>query len=212
MRKIIVPLIMILMLMIIGCAREETPEDALNEIKAALDRYDYEKFSARVEVRTLLDSAYDDATFELANRVKDFGAAYPDDPFFRNRGDDIVLYNELNRDEHMKFVREVVSLCFDQQLTAPHDFADDAIAGTASELRHYYSTAQSTIESVNVNDLRADIKLNVHFQSLYTQKEYDLPLELEFENVEERWRLKKIKNVGALISPFVDIAEVLWIN
>lgn len=212
MRKIILPLTLIFLFLTVGCYKEDTPEDALNDIKASIEQFDEEKFSARVDVKKLLDAAYDDSSSELAMRVQEFGAAYPDDPFFRNSTKDILLYNELNRDKHMKFIRDVVDACFDPKLSAPHDFADDAIAGTAAELRHYYSTAQSTVESITVNDLLADIKLNVHFQSLYTKKEYDLPLELEFENVEERWRLKKIKNVGAIISPFVDIAEVLWIN
>ena len=210
MRKIIVPLTLVLMLTVLGCAREETPEDALNEIKEAIEQYDYEKFSARVDVRTLLDSAYDDSTLALADRVKDFGAAYPDDPFFRNRADDIILYNELNRDEHMKFVREVVSLCFERQLTAPNNFSDDTIAGTAAELRNYYSTASSTVESVTIKELRAEVRLNVTVESKYAGGKYNLPLALEFDKDGERWILKRVSDINEIIVPLVDIAEILW--
>ena len=213
MKKIILPLAMLMLMMmaVSGCGKqEETPEDALNEIKAAIDRYDYEKFSARVDVRSLLDNAYDDATLELASRVNDFSAAYPDDPFFRNRGEDIVLYNEFNRDEHMKFVREVVTDCFDRQLTAPEKFSEDTIVGTAAELRHYYSTASSTVESSTVVQNRATLRLNVKFESRYAGGTYSLPLRLEFEKDGEHWKLMRVSNVEEMIMPLVDIAEILW--
>lgn len=212
MRKIILPLTFIFLLTVFGCAKEDSPEDALQDIKTAIAQCDYEKFSARVDVKKLIDSAYEDSSSELAMRAQEFGSAYPDDPFFRNSSKDILLYNELHHETHMKFIRDVVAACFDRKLIAPNNFADDTIAGTASELRNYYLTAQSTVDNIATNEFRAELKLNVHFQSLYVKREYELPLVLVFEKDEERWRLKKIKNVGEIISPLLDIAETLWIN
>ena len=213
MRKIILPLMLMIVLLMAGCGQEEpkeTPELALEEIKAALEQYDHEKFSARVDVNSLLNMAYDDATLELAGRVEDFGAVYRDDPFFRNRAEDIIMYNELHRDEHMKFIREIVSKCFDRQLVSSNAFDEDTIASVAAELRHYYSTARSTVESSTIDQNRATLRLNVVFESLYAGGEYSMPLELTFEKESERWILKRVSNVGEIIVPLVDIAEILW--
>ena len=193
-----------------GCEREDTPEAALEDIKQAIEQCNDEKFSERADVRRLLDVAYDDASLELASRVREFGAAYPDDPFFKNTAEDIILYNELNRDEHMKFINAVVDECFDRTLTPPANFNDDTIKGTAAELRHYFATAQSTVKDVKINGLRAEIRIEATVESLYAGGSHVLPLVLEFEKAEERWRLKEIKNVGEIITPLVDIAEILW--
>lgn len=204
---------MLIAMMMIGCARDEdTPEAALEEIKQSIEQCNDEKFSERVDVRRLLDVAYDDASLELASRVREFGTAYPDDPFFRNSAEDIVLYNELHRDEHMKFVNDVVEECFDRTLVPPANFDDDTIKATAAELRHYYATAQSTVKDVKIDDdgLRAELRLEAKIESLYAGGSHTLPIALRFEKSEERWVLKEIKNVGELIMPLVDIAEILW--
>ena len=198
--------------MLVGCAREDTPEAALEDIKQAIERCDEEKFSARVDVRSLLNVAYDDASLELALKVKEFGAAYPDDPFFKNTAEDIVLYNELHREEHMKFINAVVEECFDRTLMPPANFNDDMIKATAAELRHYYATAQSTVKDVKIDGLRAELRIDAKVESLYAGKNFTLPITLGFEKTNENWRLVEIKNVGELITPLVDIAEILWPN
>lgn len=213
MGKLFLPIVLIAMVMI-GCAQEDTPEAALEDIKASIERCDYEQFESRADVRRLLNAAYDDANGELAFRVSDLRTAYPDDPFFRNSSEEIILYNELHRDEHMKFVDAAVEECFDRTLVPPADFDDDTIKATAAELRHYYATAQSTVKDVKVDadGIRAEIRLETKVESLYAGGSHTLPLVLMFEKAEDRWRLIEIKNVGELIMPLVDIAEVLWPN
>ena len=209
MRKLFLSIALMAMVMI-GCAREDTPDAALEEIKASIEQCNYEQFESRADVRRLLNAAYDDANGELAFRVSDLRTAYPDDPFFRNSSEDIILYNELHRDEHMKFIDAAVEECFDRTLVQPAQFNDDTIKATAAELRHYYVTAQSTVKDVKINGLRAEIRIEATVESLYAGGSHVLPLVLEFEKAEERWRLKEIKNVGEIISPLVDIAEILW--
>ena len=63
MKKFLLPLALTI-LMLVGCAREDTPEAALEDIKQAIEQCDEEKFSARVDVRSLLSVAYDDASLE----------------------------------------------------------------------------------------------------------------------------------------------------
>ena len=212
MAALMLSIMLSMMLLTAGCDREDTPEIALDEIKQAIERCDDEKFSERVDVRRLLDVAYDDANLELATKAREFGAAYPDDPFFKNTAEEIVLYNELHRDEHMKFINAVVDECFDRTLTPPANFDDDTIKGVAAELRHYFATARSTVKQVTVSDdgLRAEISLDANVDSMYTGKNYTLPLKLAFEKSDDKWRLIEIKNVGELITPLVDTAEILW--
>lgn len=209
MRKIFLSITLIAMMMI-GCAREDTPEAALDEIKTSIERCDYDQFETRADVRRLLNVAYDDATVELADRVREFGTAYPDDPFFRNSAEDIILYNELHRDEHMKFVNDVVEECFDRTLVPPAAFDDDTVKATAAELRHYYATAQSTVKDIKIDGLRAEVRLEAKVESLYAGGSHTLPITLELERDGERWKLIAIKNVGELMTPLVDIAEILW--
>lgn len=213
MRKLFLP-IALMALVLVGCAREDTPEAALEDIKASIEQCNYDQFESRADVRRLLNAAYDDANGELAFRVSDLRTAYPDDPFFRNSSEEIILYNELHRDEHMKFVDAAVEECFDRTLVPPAAFDDDTIKATAAELRHYYATAQSTVKDIKVDadGLRAEIRLEAKVESLYAGGSHTLPIALTFEKAEERWRLVEIKNVGELIMPLVDIAEVLWSN
>lgn len=204
-------LLLMLALLISGCGEEpDTPEKALADIKQAIEQCDYDKFAARVDLKTLLEKAYDDSTMELSLRASEFRRRYPDDPFFQNDPDFIMTYIDLNRAEHMQFINAVVDKCFDLKAVPPPKFEDDVVGGTAAELRHYYATTDSTVRNVMSNETKAIVQLNVTFESLYAEGSYTLPLELEFEKSQELWRLTAIKNVDEIIKTLVDIAEKLW--
>lgn len=209
--KKVLPLIILSLLLLVGCGKEEdTPELALEEIKQAIETCDQEKFAARVDEKFLLEHAYDDAATELVLRAREFRALYPNDPFFRNDPEFIMTYIDLNRAEHMKFVEAVVEECFNRTLQPPAELEKDTISGTASELRYYYATANSVPKKILADEHRASARFDVSFESLYAKKKVVLPLELELEKEGERWRLKRIKNVGEMIDPLVEIAEILW--
>lgn len=204
-------LLPIIALLALGCGQEpDTPEKAIAEIKQAIENYDYDRFYMRVDKKSLLDAAYDDASVELALQASIFKARYPDDPFFQNDPEFIVNYNDLNRADHMTFINAVVDKCFERELAAPTNFGDNVIDATAAELRNYYTTSRSILRTLGSDDKKAFVRVNATFESLYAGGLHQLPLELEFEMQGDRWRLTKIKNVGETLDTLVDIAEKLW--
>ena len=102
--KLFAPLILSAVILLTGCARDDSPEAALNEIKIALAERDEAKLSARVDTDEFFSQTYDAATVALANNYDEYHAKYPDDPYFDHSAEFLTEYNAVHKERHLKFL------------------------------------------------------------------------------------------------------------
>ena len=80
MKKFLSTLLILLTLMLTGCGKEDSAENALAEMQVALAERNSEKLAERIDLEKFFAQTYDDVTVELVKNCAEYGKKYPTDP------------------------------------------------------------------------------------------------------------------------------------
>ena len=210
--KILAPLILAA-IFLTGCAQEDSPQAALNEIKIALAERDSEKISDRADLNKFFSTTYDAVTIELAKNYEDFKIKYPDDPYFQHSAEFLATYNAEHKDLHLKFLDGVKNSFF-AKMPEPSTPEENPTAYVACEFEKIRQAADATIKETKIDDNHATIILDVAGDnSLRGQFIGQMTFKLGFQRDEKNhWRFTEIENLDELTPALVDKAEIIWVN
>lgn len=187
------------------------PRDELKKILAAINERDREKFFAHVDLKTLEDIGYDEATEVLADNCAKFHALYPKDLFFKFGATILRFYNEKFRGVHLGLINKVIDAYFDGSFRDAKSFAETPIKFLAAELNLLLAAVTADIGEEKISGDKATLAVKmIGDDSSYGQMIGTLNFLLEFNLRGDDWRLYKIKNVEELVPPILDIAERYW--
>ena len=158
--------------------------DELKKILSAINNRDREKFFAHVDLKTLMDIGYDEATDILADNCSKFHELYPKDLFFKFGSRILRIYNDKFRGVHLGLINKIIESYFD---------------GSFKDAKNFSSTPIKFLAVKMVSD-----------NSSYGHMIGVLKFVLEFDRQDDNWRLFKIKNAEELVPPILDIAERYW--
>ena len=187
------------------------PRDELIKILAAINERDREKFSAHVDLKTLENIGYDEATDVLADNCDKFHKLYPKDLFFKFGATILRFYNEKFRGVHLGLINKVIDAYFDGSFREAESFASTPIKFLAAELNRLLAAVTADIGDEKISGDKATLAVKmIGDGSSYGQMIGTLNFLLEFDLRGDKWRLHKIKNVEELVPPILDIAERYW--
>lgn len=188
-----------------------TPHDELKIILTAISTRDVETFSARVDLKTLMDIGYDEATEVLADNCSKFHKLYPHDLFFKFGSRILRIYNDKFRGVHLGLISKVIAAYFDGSFKEAQSFSKTPIKFLANELNNLLKAVRADYGEENISGDKAFLTVKmVGDASSYGRMIDTLNFVLEFDKRGEEWRLHKIKNVEELVPPILDIAETYW--
>ena len=110
------------------------PTDELKKILSAINERDEKNFSARVDLKTLMDIGYDEATDVLADNCAKFHELYPKDLFFRFGPKILRIYNDKFRGVHLGLISKIIAAYFDGSFKDAKNFSATPIKFLAAEL------------------------------------------------------------------------------
>ncbi len=205
--------LMLAVIFLTGCGAEDTPADALNEIKLALAERDSVKLADRADLDAFFAATYDATTVELAKAYDDYKARYPDDPYFQHSAEFLTTYNAEHRERHLNFLRGVKASYF-AKMPEPDAPEDNPTAYVANEFEKIRQAANATIKTTRIADDRATVILDVTGDnSLRGRFIGQLTFELAFSRDDKnQWRFDGITNLEELMPTLVDKAEEVWIT
>ena len=188
-----------------------TPRDELKKILTAINARDEKNFFAHVDLKTLMDIGYDEATEILATNCKKFHELYPKDLFFKFGPKILRLYNDKFRGVHLGLINKIIAAYFDGSFKDAKNFSETPIKFLAAELVTLLRAVHAEFgdEKISGNKATLAVKM-VGDSSSYGQMIGVLNFVLEFDLRGDEWRLRKIKNVEELVPPILDIAERYW--
>lgn len=205
-------LITLCTLLFAGCGKEDSPENALAEIKVALAERDSQKLSSRADLEEFFSATYDATTLELAKKYDDYKEKYPDDQYFQYSGEFLTSYNAEHKDDHLKFLRGVADSYF-AKVPEPTPSEDNPTAYVANEFEKIRQAANATVKEVVVKENSATVILDVAGDdSLRGRLIGQMTFKLGFRKENERWHFAAIENLDELTPALVDRAELVWIN
>lgn len=188
-----------------------TPHDELKIILAAISTRDAETFSAYVDLKTLMDIGYDEATEVLADNCSKFHKLYPHDLFFKFGSRILRIYNDKFRGVHLGLINKVIAAYFDGSFKDAQSFSKTPIKFLANELNNLLKAVRADYGEENISGDKATLAVKmVGDASSYGRMIDTLNFVLEFDRRGDEWRLHKIKNVEELVPPILDIAETYW--
>lgn len=188
-----------------------TVQDELKEILMAVNTRDVEKFSARVDLKSLMDIGYDEATDVLADNCAKFHKLYPKDLFFKFGSTILRIYNDKFRGVHLGLIKKVIAAYFDGSFKDAKTFSETPIKFLAAELNTLLKAVRADFGEENISGDKATLAVKmVGDNSSYGKMIGVLNFVLEFDRRGDEWRLNKIKNVEELVPPILDIAERYW--
>jgi len=189
----------------------ETAQDELKKILAAINSRDVEKFSARVDLKNLMNVGYDEATDVLAKNCTKFHELYPKDLFFKFGSKILRLYNEKFRGVHLGLISKVIAAYFDGSFKGAKTFSETPIKFLAAELNNLLKALRADFGEEKISGDKATLAVKmVGDNSSYGKMIGVLNFVLEFDRRGDEWQLNKIKNVEELVPPILDIAERYW--
>lgn len=210
--KKIFAIIILLMMIISGCGKADSPEAALTEIKIALAERDSQKLSARADLEEFFSATYDATTLELAKKYDDYKEKYPDDQYFQYSDEFLTSYNAEHKDDHLEFLRGVADSYF-AKVPEPTTPEDNPTAYVANEFEKIRQAANATVKGVVVKENSATVILDVAGDdSLRGRLIGQMTFKLGFRKENERWQFEAIENLDELTPALVDRAELVWIN
>ena len=188
-----------------------TPQDELKKILAAINARDVETFSARVDLKTLMNLGYDESTDFLAKNCAKFHELYPKDLFFKFGSTILRLYNEKFRGVHLGLISKVIAAYFDGSFKDAETFSKTPIKFLAAELNNLLKSLRAEFGEEKISGDKATLAVKmIGDNSSYGKMIGVLNFVLEFDRRGDDWRLYKIKNVEELVPPILDIAERYW--
>ena len=187
------------------------PTDELKKILSAINERNEKNFSARVDLKTLMDIGYDEATDVLADNCAKFHELYPKDLFFRFGPKILRIYNDKFRGVHLGLISKIIAAYFDGSFKEAKNFSATPIKFLAAELVQLLRSVHADFGEEKIFGDKATLAVKmVGDDSSYGQMIGVLNFVLEFDRRGEEWRLYKIKNVEDLVPPILDIAERYW--
>lgn len=187
-----------------------TAQDELKIILAAINNRD-KKFFERVDLQTLMDVAYDEATDVLAKNCSKFHELYPKDLFFKFGSRILRIYNEKFRGVHLGLINKVIAAYFDGSFKDAKTFSATPVKFLAAELVKLLAAVRAEFGEEKISGDKAFLAVKmVGDGSSYGHMIDTLNFVLEFDKNGDEWRLLKIKNVEELVPPILDIAETYW--
>ena len=188
-----------------------TSQDELKIILSTINARDEKIFSAHVDLKTLMDIAYDEATDVLANNCSKFHELYPHDLFFKFGSRILRLYNDKFRGVHLGLIKKVIAAYFDGSFKEAKTFSATPIKFLAVELNNLLKAVRADFGEEKILGDKATLAVKmVGDASSYGKMIGVLNFVLEFDRRGNDWRLYKIKNVEELVPPILDIAERYW--
>ena len=188
-----------------------SPATELKNILAAIDSRDEKTFSARVDLKSLMNVGYDEATDVLAENCAKFHELYPKDLFFKFGATVLRFYNDKFRGVHLGLIEKVIAAYFDGSFRDAKSFSSTPIKFLAAELKNLLDALHADFGDENISDNSATLNVKmVGDGSEYGKMIGTLNFVLEFVKRGDEWRLTKIKNVEELVEPILDIAETYW--
>ena len=179
----------------------ETPRGAVEEIIAAINARDYDRLTARVDLTSFVNIAYDDAIDQLALNCDRFHEKYPGDLLFQFGAQALRDYNARYRLIHIGVIFSVIQKYFYEEPTLPKKFSADPISYGAFHLKKLIESATAEIVAEDWKSVTVELRAALIGV---------LRLELETATIDGRWRVMKISNAAELVEPIVDIAEKIW--
>ena len=197
---------------LIGCGREDTPQNAFDEIKNALAERNSENLSERVNLENFFAVTYDEITLELAAHCDEYSKKYPEDPYFQRGGDFLKNYNEIHRDRHLDFLRGVEA-AFYMKIPEPEKPEENPHAYLANEFENTRRATIAKIVDTKIDGDRAIMTVNLSGDnSLYGHFIGQIEFKFAFEKSGEKWKLVKIENLPEILPQIVDKAELVWVT
>ena len=188
-----------------------TLQDELKIILAAINSRDAETFSAHVDLKTLMNIGYDEATDILAKNCAKFHELYPKDLFFKFGATILKVYNDKFRGVHLGLINKVIAAYFDGSFKDAKTFSETPIKFLAAELNRLLKSLRADFGEEKFLGDKATLAVKmVGDDSSYGKMIGALDFVLEFKRRGDKWRLYKIKNVEELVPPILDIAERYW--
>ena len=212
MRKFFALMILSAIIFFTACGKDDSPENALEEIKIALAERNATKLSERVNMDEFFSATYDAATVELAKNYDVYKEKYPDDPYFQHSVEFLTTYNAEHKNLHLKFLDGVKAAYF-AKMSAPKNPQDNPAAYVANEFELIRQATNVTIKEIHVKDNRATVLLDVQGDnSLRGQFIGHLTFKLAFHREKNLWHFDAIENLDDLTPTLVDKAEIVWIT
>ena len=212
MTRKILAIIILAAILLTGCGKEDSPENALAEIKIALAERDSQKLSSRADLEEFFSTTYDATTLELAKNYDVYKEKYPDDQYFQYSDEFLTEYNAEHKDDHLKFLRGVAESYF-AKVPEPETPEDNPTAYVANEFEKIRRAANITVKEIVFDENHATMTLAVEGDnSLRGRLIGQMTFELGFRKEKERWQFDGIKNLDGLTPALVDKAEIVWIN
>ena len=213
MKKIYLLLVATLTLGIVGggCGKSDTPESAMQDIQTAIANRDRTLIESRVDVDKFLNSMYSDITTQIAANINKLHENYPDDPYFWNKPDFILKYNEAHRAFYMSFVEASVDAYFKPK-DKVDSFVDVFAMQCANEFKNLCAAMNTKVNESQIDGNHAVILFEITGDSSpYGQFIDNMTFKFGFDkDKDDRWILTKIENMDELIYPLVDRAELVW--
>ena len=188
-----------------------TAKNELIKILAAINSRDEKIFFEHVDLKTLMDIGYDEATEILADNCSKFHELYPHDLFFKFGSRILRIYNEKFRGVHLGLINKVIAAYFDGTFNDAKTFAETPIKFLAAELNRLLHAVRADFGEEKISGDKATLAVKmIGDNSSYGKMIGTLNFVLEFDKRGNEWRLFKIKNVAELVPPILDIAERFW--
>ena len=205
-------IIILAAVIISGCGKEDTPEDALSEIKIALAERNAEKLAARADLNEFFSKTYDATTIELAKNYDVYKEKYPDDPYFQHSAEFITDYNAEHKDLHLKFLNDVAAAYF-AKMPEPATPEENPPTYVANEFEKIRQATNATVKEIVTDENHATITLEVAGDdTLRGNLIGQMIFKLGFRKEKERWHFEEIENLDELTPILVDKAEIVWVN
>lgn len=188
-----------------------TLTDELKKILAAINSRDEKTFAEHVDLKSLMDVGYDEATDFLANNCAKFHELYPKDLFFKFGSRILRLYQDKFRGVHLGLIKKIITAYFDGSFKDAKTFSETPIKFLAAELDRLLKAVHAEYGEENISGDKATLAVKmIGDSSSYGRMIDTLNFVLEFDRRGDEWRLLKIKNVEELVPPILDIAETYW--
>ena len=186
-------------------------ESELKIILAAINNRDEKTFNERIDLKNLMDIAYDEATDVLADNCGKFHELYPKDLFFKFGSRILRLYNDKFRGVHLGLIKKVIAAYFGGSFKDAKTFSETPIKFLAAELNILLKAVRADFGEEKISGDKATLAVKmIGDNSSYGKMIGVLNFVLEFDKRGDEWRLYKIKNVEELVPPILDIAERYW--
>ena len=202
-----------ILILVVGCGKNDSPEIALSEMQTALTERNFEKLSQRIDVEKFFGQTYDDVTVELVKNCAEYGKKYPEDPYFQHDAEFLQKYNSDHRELHLKFLSGVKDAYF-EKLPEPEMPEENPHAYIANEFEKILQASTATVTETKITDNHATMTVAMQGDSSIRGSFIGkLIFKLGFEKDDKgNWKLTKIENLDELTPTLVDKAEQIWIT